>query len=223
MTGQMVRVPRWLPGVVISVVLLGALLSLADLEQMVQAVHRADYGILGGAFLLSFLWLAVRARVWQTLLRHQAAYRDVLFTVGEGYLLNNFLPFRLGEVGRAFLIARKSSLAFVEVLPSIVIERVVDLGISALLLLAALPFVVGALTSGRIGYVVGALVVIALVTMYVLARHHRTALEMFHRLSARWPMIQEPGRRFLEPFLSGLSVLTDGWLFLRFGLWMMGN
>ena len=99
------------------------------------------------AVILSFVWILVRAKVWQTLLRNRASYRDVLFTVGEGYLLNNLLPFRLGELGRAFLISRKSEpstssgqrMQFAEVLPTIVIERVVDLGISAAILLAALP------------------------------------------------------------------------------------
>jgi len=209
--------------VAISIVLSGALLSVADLEQVMQAVRSADYGILGIAFLLSFLWLAVRARVWQILLRNRAAYRDVLFTAGEGYLLNNFLPFRLGELGRAFLIARKSPLSFAEVLPTILIERVVDLGISAMLLLAALPYVVAAQGSGRIGYIVGSLVGLALAAMYVLARYHRQALERFRRLSVRWPALQRWGGRFLEPFLSGLSVLTEGRLFLHFGAWMVGN
>jgi uncharacterized membrane protein YbhN (UPF0104 family) len=75
--------------------------------------------------------MAVRAKVWHTLLREKPTYKDVLFTAGEGYLLNNFLPFRLGEVGRAFLLSRKSGgMTFAEIIPTIVIERTVDLIIS---------------------------------------------------------------------------------------------
>ena len=70
-------------------------------------------------------------------------YSDVFWTIGEGYLLNNFLPFRLGELRRAFLLSRKSGMQFMEILPTIVIERV-DLGFNAAIFLAALPFVVGA-------------------------------------------------------------------------------
>ena len=47
---------------------------------------------------------------------------------------------------------------FMEVLPTIVIERTMDLGYNAIILLAALPFVVGAEGTERIGYVVGAVV-----------------------------------------------------------------
>ena len=111
---------------------------------MLNAIREADYRILAAAMALSFLWMLVRAKVWQTLLRDKPPYRDVLFATGEGYLLNNFLPFRLGELGRAFLLSRKSGMTFGEILPTIVIERAVDLAFSAAILLAALPFVVGA-------------------------------------------------------------------------------
>jgi uncharacterized protein (TIRG00374 family) len=219
----MKKIPRWLPGALISIILIAAILYFVDLREMVNAIRQANYGLLAVSFSLSFGWLAIRAKVWQTLLRDRAAYKDVFFTEGEGYLLNNFLPFRLGELGRAFLISRKSGIQFGEVLPTIVIERVVDLGITAVILLASLPFVVGAQGSERIGYIVGGVVVFGLVMMYVLARYNQWALDLFHKLSARWPSLQKFGGGFLESFFAGLGVLTDGWLFLRFLFWMILN
>jgi uncharacterized membrane protein YbhN (UPF0104 family) len=56
--------------------------------------------------------------------------------------------------------------------------------------------------------------------MYVLARNNQWALDIFHKLSARWPSLQKFGGSFLESFFQGLGVLTDGWLFLRFLFWM---
>jgi len=103
---------------------------------------------------LSFLWMFVRAKVWQTLLRDKPKYIDVLFAASEGYLLNTFLPFRLGEIGRAFLLSRKSGMRFGEILPTIVIERVVDClfgGDPA----GSITVRVGAEGSERIGYIVG--------------------------------------------------------------------
>jgi uncharacterized protein (TIRG00374 family) len=123
-------------------------------------------------------------------------------------------------LGRAFLLSRKSGMQFMEILPTIVIERVVDLGFSAAIFLAALPFVVGSEGSGNIGIVVGIVVIFGLVLLYGLARNNQWALDLFHKLSARWPALQRLGGSFLEPFLAGLGVLTDGWLFLRFLFWM---
>ncbi len=223
MTHKSFRIPRWLPGALVSIVLIAAILYFVDLRAMVDAVREANYRLLAVSFASSFVWMAVRAKVWQTLLRDRAAFRDVFFTEGEGYLLNNFLPFRLGELGRAFLITRKSDLQFGEVLPTIVIERVVDLGITAVILLASLPFVAGAQGSERVGYIVGGVVAFGLAMMYVLARNNQWALDLFHKLSGRWPSLQKFGGGFLESFFAGLGVLTDGWLFLRFLFWMILN
>jgi uncharacterized protein (TIRG00374 family) len=214
---------RWLPGALISILLIAAILYFVDLRAMLDAVRNANYGLLLIAFATGFLWLAVRTIVWRTLLRNRASYSDVFWTIGEGYLLNNFLPFRLGEIGRAFLLSRKSDMQFMEILPTIVIERVVDLGFSAAVLLAALPFVVGAEGSESIGIIVGIVVLLGLVLLYVLSRNNQWALDLFHKLSARWPALQRFGGNFLEAFFAGLSVLTDGWLFLRFLFWMTVN
>src|SRR5574338_793192 len=159
-------VKRWLPGAVISLLLIAAILYFVDLRAMLDAMRNANYGLLLVAFAIGFIWLAVRAIVWRTLLRNRPSYGDVFWTIGEGYLLNNFLPFRLGEIGRAFLLSRKSGMQFMEVLPTIVIERVVDLGFNAAIFLTALPFVVGSEGSEKIGLIVGMVVLLGLVLLY---------------------------------------------------------
>lgn len=215
---------RWLPGAFISIALIAVIVYFVDFPTMWNSIRTADYRLVAVAAALSFLWMLIRAKVWKTLLRDRPTYKDVLFTTAEGYLLNNFLPFRLGELGRAFLLSRKSGgLKFVEILPTIVIERAVDLGFSALILLAALPFVVGAEGSEKIGYIVGGAVLLGLAFMYLLARNNQWALDLFHRLSARIPALQRFGGSFLESFFQGLGVLTDGWRFLRFLFWMTIN
>jgi uncharacterized protein (TIRG00374 family) len=213
---------RWLPGALISLILVAVILYYVDLRAVLEAVRSANYLILAVAMALSFVWLGVRAIVWRTLLRERASYKDVFFTVGEGYLLNNFLPFRLGEIGRAFLLSRKSDLHFAEVLPTIVIERAVDLIYSALIFIAALPYVLHAPGSERIGIIVGVVVLAGLLGLYLLARNRDWALGLFDKMALRWPVI---GRveHLMEPFFTGLAVLTDGWVFLRFLFWMTLN
>ena len=214
---------RLIPGAIISILLIAAILYFVDLRKMAEAIRDANYVYLGIALVTGFVWMGVRAVVWRTLLRNRATFSDVFWTVGEGYLLNNFLPFRMGEIGRAFLLSRKSGMTFMEILPTIVIERAMDLGYSAIVLLAALPFVVGAEGSGRIGAIVGVVVLIGFIFLYILARSNKWALDIFHKLTARFPKLQQLGRSFLESFFAGLSVLTDGWLFLRFLFWMTLN
>ena len=214
---------RMLPGLVISIILVAVILYFVDLRQTFAAIQAANYGILLACLILGVLWLLVRAVVWRTLLRNRASYRNVFLTLMEGYLLNAFLPFRLGEIGRAFLLSRKSDLKFGEILPTIIIERVSDLAFSAAIFIAAVPFVVGANGAGNIGFVVGGAVLLGLLAMYLLARNRQWAQDIFHRFSQRWPAINRLGGSFLEAFFTGLEVLTDPGLFIRFFLWMGFN
>ena len=214
---------RWLPGAIISILLIGGILYFVDFRQMGEAIREANYWFLLMSLPLAFIWLAVRGIVWRTLLRNRASYKDVFLTLGEGYLMNNFLPFRLGELGKAFLLSRKSELQFMEIIPTIVIERAVDLAYSAAILLVSLPFVVGAEGAGQIGIIVGVVVFIGLVVLYLIARNREWAINLFNTLSERWPVLQKIGGNFIEPLFDGLAVLTDGWLFPRFLFWMTIN
>ena len=207
---------RMLPGLIISIIVVVVILYFVDLRVTFAAIKAANYSLLLIVFIMGVFWLLLRALVWRTLLRNRASYKDVFLTLMEGYLLNSFLPFRLGEIGRAFLLSRKSDLKFIEILPTIIIERVTDLAFSAAIFVAAVPFVVGASGAGQIGFVIGGAVVLGLLAMYLLARNRQWALDVFHRLSKRWPAVGATGGSFLEAFFSGLEVLTDTGLFVRF-------
>jgi uncharacterized protein (TIRG00374 family) len=214
---------RWLPGALISLVVIAAIINFVDLQRFVDAIRSANYWLLSMTFAGTLIWLAVRGIVWRTLLRERASYRTVFLTLCEGYLLNNFLPFRLGEIGRAFLLGRKSKLGFMEVFSTIVIERVLDLAFAAAILLSAVPFVVGAAGAGKIAIIIAGVMVFGLVSLYILTRNRDWSLGLFQQLSTRWPGFQKRGGDFLASLFSGLSILTDGWLFLRVLVWMTLN
>jgi glycosyltransferase 2 family protein len=214
---------RWLPGVLISLVAILLIIHFVDLNRFIAAIRAANYWLILLSVVISIIWLLVRGIVWRTLLRERASFRDVFWTLCEGYLLNSLLPFRLGEVGRAFLLGRKAKLGFMDVLSTIIIERVLDVAFSAAILLSAVPFVVGAAGAGRIAILIGALVVVGMVVLYILARNQAWALAQFQRLSAHWPRLQTLGGDVLASFFSGLAILTDGWLFVRFLFWMTLN
>ena len=213
----------WLPGAIISLVVIVIILKLVGLDRLVQAFQAADYRLLLLALATSWLWLAVRGIVWRTLLQKKATYKQVFFTLNEGYLINNILPLKLGELGRAFLLGRKANLPFMEVFSTILIERVLDVAFTAAILLISVPFIVDAGNAAHIALIICVLVVVGLVMLYLLARNPDLALGWFKRLSSRWPSFQKQGVQFLSPLFSGLAILTNGWLFVRVLLWMTLN
>ena len=206
---------NWLLGLIVSAIFLVLILSFVDLHQLIDAIRQADLHWLAVSVLVTVTWLSMRGVVWRALLRAKAPYRDVFLTLNAGYLLNNFLPLRLGELGRAVLLSRKTGLTFMEVLPTIVIERVLDLAFLAIILFSALPFVAGAPdTLKQAAYVASGLVVVGLFSLYLLARNHVWALNVFEKMGRRGPIVQRFGR-LLKSLFEGLAMLTDGWLFVR--------
>ncbi len=198
-----------LPGLIISAICLAAIFYLVDLDKFVDALRKADYRLVLLSYLISLLWLAVRGLIWRTLLQEKATLRQTFLTFNEGNLINNLLPFRLGEVARAFLLARKAGLGFWQVFSTVLIERALDVAMGAGLLLSTLPFVVGADWAQTAAFAAGGIVISGLVVLYLLARNPGWVVGQFERLAKRWPALQSALGEQLKLFLSGLAVLTD--------------
>ena len=215
---------KLLPGILISAIAVLLIFYFVDFQRLFGALQLADYRFVALFFAISVGWLAVRALVWRTLLQEQAALSQVFLTLNEGYLLNNILPFRLGEVGRAFILSKKAELGFLQVFSTIIIERGLDVALAAGLLFATLPFVVKASWASQAAIIMGSLVIIGLGILYLLARNQSWATQQYDRWSARIPILRRLiGPQHLSAFFTGLAALTDGRRFLKVILLMLLN
>jgi uncharacterized protein (TIRG00374 family) len=211
-----------LPGVLISLIALAIIFYFIDLREVATAIRAANYALVALALGVTFAWLAIRGIVWRTLLQEKATFSQVFLTLNEGYLMNNLLPFRLGEVGRAFLLGEKAGIGFWPVFSTILIERALDVAFAAGLLLSSLPFVVGVDWARQAALISGALVVAGFVLLYLLARSPDKAMVLFERTAGRLRVFNRLGSRF-QSFLGGLSILTNTSRFLRALGWMAVN
>lgn len=117
----------WL-GLAISLFFLALALRGQDLERVRQALARFDFRVLPGALLLYFTGVWIRALRW----RHLLAPIE-RFTAGQlfpvvviGYMANNVLPFRLGEVVRAYVLRERAGVSTSASLATIAVERICD-------------------------------------------------------------------------------------------------
>jgi uncharacterized protein (TIRG00374 family) len=204
-----------LPGLLVSLVALVVVVYLLDIQKFKLALLQADLRFVFAAALLSLLWLVIRGFVWRTLLQNKASYRDSFLTINEGYLLNNILPFRLGEVARAFLMSRKSGLDFWQIVPSILIERALDMGIAVGLFLSTLPFVIGVSWAKQAAIGIGGLVLVGFGSIYFLALNRQRVLDWIEQAGQRWSMVRKLSGRRVIAFFDGLAILTDSKLFLK--------
>jgi len=214
---------RIVPGLVISAICLGAVLYFADLRRLLEALRQADMTMVLLGVLTSLLWLLVRTMLWRTLLMERAPLGATFYTLNEGYLINNLLPLRLGEIARAFLLSRKTDLKFWEVFSSILIERSMDLAMAVGVLLVSLPFVVGGSWAQGAALAGGSIVVIMFVVLYLLARNQERALHYFRWAGERLPLLTRIAGRAVPEFISGLTVLTQGTYFFKAVGWLLLN
>ena len=213
---------RMLPGLLVTLVAVAALLLFVDLGEVQAAFSRVE--ILQSLPLVVLLFLGTvgaRAMAWRTTLKEQASFKDTFFVLNQGYLLNNVLPFRLGELGRAILLGGRIGLSFWRVLPSIIVERVFDLAFAAGLLLATLPSVIGADWAGSAGLVALALVAVGFAVLFLMATRPAWVLAAASRLTRRWPRLQSWLANLLSQVLEGLAPLRDLGRFARIAFWMM--
>lgn len=212
-----------IPNILISIVLIGLLVTVVDIQATFEAMRQANIVLLGLSMALGFVWLLVRTMVWRTLLRDAVDHKTTFFTLMEGYLLNNTLPFRMGEIGRAFFLSQKSPLNFLQILSTIMIERIGDLGFSALILLAALPFL-GSFEMGfQVGLVALAAIVIFFGLLYWFAGNPVIVIDIVKKIFSKMPKAADLFEKAALKIVPGLAVLRDKKAFFRFVVWMTLN
>lgn len=209
----------WL-GLLISVACLAAVFYVADLETLEESLRLADYRYFPIALGLFLVSIVFRAIAWRILLREEVGLGRVFITLNEGYLLNNLLPFRLGEIGRGFLLNRTADKSFLQVMSTILIERIFDIMMVVSILLITLPFVVGVSWAKTAALIVGAVIIVVLIILHLLGRNQDWAMKTFSRVQARINALQKVSEDDLTPFFQGLSALTDLRSFLLALGWM---
>lgn len=188
-----------------------------DVKEMLSALADANYVYLVPGIAIYFVSLYFRALRWRTLLRPfvTAAASRLYPVVLVGYMANNLLPVRLGELARSYFLSTREPVRASTAFATIVVERVFD-GITLLLLLAlAAAFLpVGGL-AGRIATDVSLPVwgiagvftlpfVVAVLAFAALARRPGPVLRLLARLAARLPARSaERAYALAERFIDG--------------------
>ena len=207
---------RWIVGLVVSAFFLWvAFQQVEDVGHVAEALGRAEYVWLIPAVLLYLADLWVRALRWRALITPVAPLPlgSLFGILSIGFLVNNVLPARLGEIARAIIVGRRHDVSRSATLATIVLERIFD-GIVMLLFLGVATAGAGStVASDWLGVLVpltaagfgGAALVLVL-----LALAPTTTLGIAARLLAPFPArLREAALTVAEKFISGLGVLND--------------
>lgn len=127
----------WIGGAV-TAVFIALLVFRLDVAEMGQALADANYLYLIPGIGVYFGSLYFRAYRWRFLLRPFASTRTARLypVVMVGYMANNVMPMRLGELARSYYLSTREPVRGSTALATILIERVFD-GLTLLFFLAA--------------------------------------------------------------------------------------
>ena len=204
-------------GAAISLTALVLVIRWAGWADMLEALSSVRWPLFGMAVLVFLLSMLARALSWRSLLDDRYSLMRVLEVLNEGYLINHILPWRLGEIGRAVLLAGSGKDSILKVLSSILVERMYDLFFALVLLVLLLPEATGLEGITQNAAFIGGILTIAF-TMLVISVRRPGWMQ--------WLIARLPGPRarllaLWEQMQTGLIALRDFRIFTRSLGWML--
>lgn len=208
----MLRRSRYL-GFVVTGGFIVLLLWKTDIHELRAALASANYfwvALIVVCILLSYTFRTIR---WGWILRptRQLPFRALLPVLFIGFMANNLLPARIGELVRAYALGQKTGLSKSLGLATILVERLCDgVTLVAVLGLVALLFPLPS-WARQAGYVAGGLFfVVVLGALLVLASEER-ALDLLARACKPLPARLANGLQIkAAAFVVGLRALRSG-------------
>jgi uncharacterized protein (TIRG00374 family) len=197
-------------------------LSNIDLSLAWHALRTSDYWWLGaalGAFALGNVARAVR---WRSLFAHgrkpsPAVVGDAMLI---GYLYNNIMPARAGEAARVIVLTQRSDTPPVEIVGTVVLERLYDVLAILVVFFAAEPWLPHVSWFGAAA--VAAIVLAGLIAAaaIVLAVYGDRPLRFVLKPLGRFSLFSgERLDRTVDELVHGLSGLRHPWLALEAFVW----
>ncbi len=215
---------RWLLGLAISAVFVWLAFRAIDPGEVWREIVSADQRYLVPATATTILTFVLRGIRWRLCFEPEDAvnFRQASFAYGVGVLSSQFIPARLGDLVRAYVVGQASPVSKSKALGTLVVERLSDLFAVVIFLAALLPaFDLPAWIKVADGFAAG-VALAALVVVYLLAQRSEDFPE------PGWVAARRPLHalfRFFVQILEGFSAVKDPHralliLLVSFALWV---
>lgn len=165
--GPRKRYIRFVVAIIIGTAVIFLLLFFAGFSVVVQALVEARKDYLFLALLMTVLTLVVRSVRWGFYLRKvgcETKFTLVFSTLLAGCFIENVTPARIGEFFRPLILRFKDNVAVFLTLPTVLVERILDLGVSSFVALLGVVVLLSHLQSSvRFTMVIGILIMLILI------------------------------------------------------------
>lgn len=180
-----------------------------DLSATLSAFKDANYWLLPAAVALLLGDLGLRAVRWRLLLAPQPglSLNNLFGVTNVGYLVNNILPLRAGEIARVLAVDQLEKTGRVRAASSIAIERGIDLVAMVVLVVALFPFIDEPAWARGPALLLGAVVIAGFITLAVVARLNRSEHGFWRPLVGAVPRFSAPLEKLVNQVLAGFDPL----------------
>jgi uncharacterized protein (TIRG00374 family) len=204
---------KLLPVLLISAVSLWLAMRNVDASLMWQEMRSARLSFLVLGVCISAIASAVRTVRWKVLLDYapSATLRSLYTSMMIGYMANNILPARMGELVRIQVLARKTGVRRSLSAATIILERTTDV-LVLLTVVGLVSFFLPLPVSIRRGSQLAAVgFVAATIMLLVLARRDEASLQRLAQKFDRFsPTLGQKVHEGFKHFVDGLSILRNG-------------
>ena len=181
-----------------------------DLPQLGEALVTARYVYVLPCLLLLLLGLVTRAMRWRVLLDNGLPLHRAFSIMNVAYLVNGFLPLRIGEVARVYLASRvQPPVPVFKTTSTIITERLLDL--LAVVVMALFALATAPLPSGgrQTALVMGALAIVGFAGLLLMAWQRSHTERLIDAIVTRTPVLRKLDvQTWAAQFLDGLAPLT---------------
>lgn len=214
MRDRLVRNWRFWLGLAVSLFFLWwAVKQANDFQRVLGSLRGANYYYLIPALVVYFVGVWLRAERWRYLLRRlkPVATSRLFPVVVVGYMANDVLPARMGELVRVHVLAEREGISRTSSFATVLIERAFD-GVAVLIFMAIISiFVPFAPNLQQIFRWAGALFASAIVLFFLLGLVSGPFLAVTRLLSRVLPARRRVGAvEMVASFVDGMKVMLHG-------------
>lgn len=194
----------------ISALAIWLVLRQLDFKVVGEAFQQLSPGSIALIILCFSVGALLRSLVCWIILGGKLKYSNVFWAMNLGYLLNTIIPLRLGEFGRAAFLTEKeaNNVSYLEVIASIVAERILDLLVGFSFLLFCLFFLIENDSLNRIAGIGILVLAIIIVLIFYATRNRETVMRWLDQRFNHSEFMKSKVIPRLDQLLSGFQYFT---------------
>ena len=199
---------RFVIGIVLSLVVLVVMILFIDGKEVAAAFKQVNILIVAPLSFLLVFALLCRAYAWRIILNEKVSLSQSFLIINAGYFVNTILPFRVGEFARVFLLL-PSGFSFWSAIPTILVERIFDLGFALSLFFIGLPFALDFSQDIFTLYLLAGFAVLGIVILILLVKNKEIVYRWLENLNLLGGRFKSRLIDLVRSVLSSLETLSD--------------